>query len=239
MSLKPTIFINQRSIPLDIEHYRQASKGRTDRIKLDGRHEDLWCDGIGCGDLIHVSGYIEGRATIRTETGYDSCSVVCRSCEQGYPVVWKEIALMPVKIIVFKQFEGRPTVLEVETPWRFTKELLADDHDKDPTIQIVTLDDGVEIYCDEDALGKGLLLNRCVPATARPLPSGFTMENVVGWDPSMAKPGELGEHHIHGSFILCRHDHDKDEPMSLTDEDIAKWLFTLWKKTPDPVESAG
>jgi hypothetical protein len=145
---------------------------------------------------------------------------------------------MPIKIIVFKLYEGRPTVMEVENPWRFTKELLADEHDKDPTIQIVTLDDGVEIYCDEDALMKGLLLNRCVPATARPLPPGVTMENVVGWDPSMAKPGELGEHHIHGSFILCRHDNEKDEPMSLTDEDIAKWLFTLWKQTPDPVASA-
>lgn len=143
------------------------------------------------------------------------------------------------KIIVFNVFEGHPTVKEVESPWHFTKKLCADERDKDPTIQIVTLDDGVEIYCDEDALGKGLPLNRRVPATAPPLPPGFTMDDVVGWDPSMAKPGELGEHHIHGNFILCRHDNEKDEPMSLTDEDIAKWLSILWPQAPEPVELVG
>lgn len=141
---------------------------------------------------------------------------------------------MPVKIIVFNILEGRPKVVEVESPWRFAKEICADDHDKDPTIQIVTLDDGVELYSDEDALGKGLAFNRAVPATARPLPPGFTMDNVIGWDPSMAKPSELGEHHIHGSFILTRHDNERDKPASLTDEDIAKWLFTLWRQTPNP-----
>jgi hypothetical protein len=141
---------------------------------------------------------------------------------------------MSFKIIVFKD-QDRPTVKEVESPWKFTKELLADDYDKDPTIQIVTLDDGVDLYSDEDALGKGLPLYRRVPATARELPAGFTMEDVIGGYPDdLAKPGELGEHHIHGNFILCRHNYETDKPMSLSDDDIAKWLFTLWRQTPNP-----
>lgn len=92
MSLKPTFFINQRSVPLDIEHYRQAGEGGPNRLELEDSSQELWCDGIGCDAKINESGYLEGSPTIRTEKGHDSCSVVCETCEQGYPVVWKEIA---------------------------------------------------------------------------------------------------------------------------------------------------
>lgn len=141
------------------------------------------------------------------------------------------------KIIVFKDGD-RPTVKEVEAPWKFTKELLYESHPHDsdfgsePTIQVVYLDDGVEIYCDEEALAKDLPFNRAVPATARPLPPGFTMDDLIGVEPDMAMPGEAGYHNIYGSFILTRYDYDADAPLSLTDTDIGKWLQTLWHQKP-------
>ncbi len=129
------------------------------------------------------------------------------------------------KIIVCR-VGGKPTVDTVEeSPWKVAKAMLADDYDRDPTLQIVYLEDGVELTCLED--GEGQPFNRAVPDRARERPPGFTAANDIGRTPEMAQPGERGVHYLRGHFLLARHDDDRDEPMSLTDADIAKWLLLL------------
>lgn len=131
-----------------------------------------------------------------------------------------------IKIIVCRVGQ-QPTIEEVKNPWTFTKKLLADDYDKHPNLQIVTLEDGVALYSDEDGQGKNLAFNRAVPDRAKPLPPGFTASDIINPDPRLASPGERGFHHILGDFILARNDYLTDKSVSLTDDDIAKWVFTL------------
>ncbi len=157
---------------------------------------------------------------MRTERGYDDCSVECENCGTGYPVIWKEILM--IKVLVCRVGEN-PVVEECESAFKHTQSIL----DEGRYVQVVPLDDGTELYCDEDGMDV-LDFNRAVPCTAQPLPEGMTMADVIGWHPDMAKPGERGEHRIFGNFLIARHDSEKDEYLSLTDDDIARWSFTLW-----------
>lgn len=124
-----------------------------------------------------------------------------------------------IEVLVGQQ----PEVKEIEkSPFAHVKELLGGD----ACVQVVTLDDGVEVYSDEEGMYTQEF-NRVLTTRAAPLPEGFDMSDVINYDESMAKPGEMGEHRMHGAFVLARHDHRKDEPMSLTEDDIAKWMFNL------------
>jgi hypothetical protein len=109
-----------------------------------------------------------------------------------------------------------PEVLEVESPWKYTKKLL-----DGAMIEIVYLDDGVQAFIDEEGRFKELPLNRLIPAKGREVPTDIGF--VIKTDPNLCDPGEDGVWDLHGDFILTRHDMAKDEPLSLTDEDIKKY----------------
>lgn len=89
MTLTPTFFINGERLRLDVDHYLAAGNGGGNRLELERGCSDAQCD--GCGRNISETGYLEGNPTQLEEPGYDTCSVMCEECEQGYPVVWKEI----------------------------------------------------------------------------------------------------------------------------------------------------
>lgn len=118
-----------------------------------------------------------------------------------------------------------PTVAEVSDPWGFTKSHVL--QDPSALIEVVQLDDGVLIYCDEEARMKNLPHNHDIPATARSVEADFIIEMRDPDDPPFANPGEVGYHKVYGSFILARHDADKDVPVSLSDEDVKKYLALL------------
>ncbi len=54
---------------------------------------------------------------------------------------------------------------------------------------------------------------------------------VVRTDPHLAAPGTMGVHRVHGPFVLTRHDLVKDQPLSLTDDDLEFYcsLFGGWR----------
>lgn len=74
-------------------------------------------------------------------------------------------------------------------------------------IECVTLDDGVDVWCNEDALSLGLPLNRIVPAAPRPAPTLFGEPvDIIYEDDDLARPGEPGEWRFHGDFFMARTD---------------------------------
>lgn len=105
-------------------------------------------------------------------------------------------------------------------PWDFTKGLIGEES----LIQIITLEDGVLIYCDEEALMKGLKVNRTIPARAPDMPPGVDFVAYLGDPSNMAKAGEYGIYQIRGPFILTRHDYEHDAPLSLSDDDVRSYM---------------
>jgi hypothetical protein len=87
MSVVPSIFIGGERLLLDAGHYSALAAG--DYV---GNIIQIWpageaqCD--SCGRNISETGNYIGNPTVRTEPGIDECSVECRECDQGYPVVW-------------------------------------------------------------------------------------------------------------------------------------------------------
>lgn len=124
---------------------------------------------------------------------------------------------------------GEPPNIQFTTePFLFTKRII----DRG-TIETVRLDDGVHCYFDEEYRHKNLPFNRSIPARMPILPDvGFVIDTTDGNHPA---PGEMGEHRIHGNFMLLRHNESEDIAeddvniyADLTDADIAKYtrLFT-------------
>jgi hypothetical protein len=70
--------------------------------------------------------------------------------------------------------------------------------------------------------------NRDIPARAPALPVRAVFVAVT--DPRLAAPGTMGVHRVHGPFVIARHDRVKDQPVSLTDEDVEAYctLFGGW-----------
>jgi hypothetical protein len=104
-----------------------------------------------------------------------------------------------IRVLVCRVGE-QPRVEEIEPTLRGMRSIV------DGYLQCVPLEDGVDLWCDEEGgpLCKNLPFSRDVaPSSAR------------------------GYHHLHGPFFLTRHD-DEGEATSLTDEDIAVWRFKLW-----------
>lgn len=110
-----------------------------------------------------------------------------------------------------------PEVVETTKIWTLAKELIGEHS----LVEITGLDDGVEIYSDEEALIKNLPLNREFPAQMPEYPEGFEIINVTGRD--LPKPGTMGVYAIRGNCLLARHDHENDSDVGLTDDDIAKY----------------
>lgn len=107
------------------------------------------------------------------------------------------------RILVLARRDLPPAVDWAESPFLHCRKLIDNGY-----VQMVPLEDGVSLYCDEDAISKQLPFNRTVPVN-RQLGAAYV-------------------HHLYGPFVLSRHDFDKDEPMDLTDDDIAHYtkLFT-------------
>jgi hypothetical protein len=96
----------------------------------------------------------------------------------------------------------------------------------DGFVQCITLDDGLDLWCNEDGVGQGLELNRCIPTVGRGVPAGFGFV-IDLTDGGAPRPGEAAEWRIHGDFLIARSTRD-GELASVTDEDLARYveLFT-------------
>lgn len=93
----------------------------------------------------------------------------------------------------------------------------------DGNVQCITLDDGTDLWCNEDGLMLGLPLNRVIPAAPRELPTLFGEPvEVIYADEGLARPGEAGEWRIYGDFFLCNVD-DDGEIAPVTSEQIARY----------------
>jgi hypothetical protein len=103
------------------------------------------------------------------------------------------------------------------------------------TVTCVRLDDGVDLWCNDDALFLGLALNRRIPAVAPELPPGFEDAEVLWLGEGLARPGEPGEWRIHGDFLLARSD-ARGNLADLTDADVERW--TLWLEVDSAVRAS-
>jgi hypothetical protein len=92
-------------------------------------------------------------------------------------------------------------------------------------VQVIQLENGIELWCNEEGLYY-LPLNRVIPAQAPPIPPGFEDAVIIRCSADLAMPGEPGEWRIHGDFFLARSTVD-GELADVTDEDIAHYQ-ALW-----------
>jgi Domain of unknown function (DUF3846) len=90
-------------------------------------------------------------------------------------------------------------------------------------VQCVTLDDGVDVWCNEDALSLGLPLNRVVAAAPRSGPTLFGEPvDIIYADPDLARPGEPGQWRFHGDFFMACTD-DDGELADIDDASVMKY----------------
>lgn len=91
-------------------------------------------------------------------------------------------------------------------------------------VEVIALADGVDVWCNEDAMGLGLPLNRIFLTEGKPTPPGFEDAFVIDMtDGGRPSPGEPAEWRIHGDFFMARHDKDGNT-ISVTDKDAADYL---------------
>jgi len=94
-------------------------------------------------------------------------------------------------------------------------------------LEVIQLDDGVELWCNEEALMLDLPLNRVIPAKPRAAPTLFGQPVPIFYaSPGLAKPGEPGEWRIHGDFFLAR-SNDDGETVDIDQASIDKYT-QLW-----------
>lgn len=100
----------------------------------------------------------------------------------------------------------------------------------DGYIQVVHLDDGVLLVCNEEGQQRRLPFNGFVPGRAPKLPPEF---HAVGLPADAPDPGEFGVHVLLGNFALVRYGEGDYEP--LVDRDVMMWLPVLLRRmTPSP-----
>jgi hypothetical protein len=104
-------------------------------------------------------------------------------------------------------------------------------------VECLALNEGIDLWCDEEGLLKGLPLNREIRQRA-PQPSAlfkdaFVIDARMDKSQPMAKPGQMGVHRIHGTFLFARTDED-GSLVGLSDED----LKTVSKLLGEPVAVA-
>jgi len=86
----------------------------------------------------------------------------------------------------------------------------------------IPLGDGVDLWCNEEGLLRGLPLNRVIPTIAPALPPGFEDAFVIWLGDDLARPGEPGEWRIYGDFFLARST-PSGGLKSVSDADIASY----------------
>lgn len=85
-------------------------------------------------------------------------------------------------------------------------------------IECIQLDNGIDLWCNEEHAILDLPLNRVIEAYAPTIPEGF---DLIIMDARAAAPGKLGEWRLHGDFVLSRSD-ENGRTTSLTDADIER-----------------
>ncbi len=113
-------------------------------------------------------------------------------------------------------------IRELSEPWLLAKEVMGGS----AMIQIIKLDDGVEVYCDEDGIMKGLQFNRALLAHAKGI-DPTKVDFIVKMSEHAADPGELGIHRIRGNFVLTRNNPSTGKPKSLTGDELAFYLALM------------
>lgn len=99
-------------------------------------------------------------------------------------------------------------------------------------IELLALEGGLDLWCNEDALGLQLPLNVIIPALAPEVPAGVELLTLGD---ELARPGELGAWRIHGDFFVARS--RGDDVADVTDEDIAAWT-AAWLRSQRPQGAA-
>jgi hypothetical protein len=126
-----------------------------------------------------------------------------------------------IRTIIVCEVGCAPYVHDIEaTPWNFVKELIGENS----YVQILRLEDGVDVFSDEDGISKRLKHNRSIPAKAPVLNPGVDFISYSSNPVDMAKPGEEGLFRILGPFILTRTDPNDGESISLTEGDVEKYM---------------
>ncbi len=102
-------------------------------------------------------------------------------------------------------------------------------------VECVALNEGIDLWCDEEGMLKALPFNREIKQRAKELRfrPDFVVEARGPNDPEFAKPGEMGVHRIHGTFLFARTDTD-GSLVGLVDED----LTTITKLLGEPIAVA-
>lgn len=94
----------------------------------------------------------------------------------------------------------------------------------DGYIEIVHLDDGVYIVCNDEGRFTQPF-NRLVPGRAANIDEK-TFDVIVG-PKDRPPPGEFGMHEMFGTFAIVRTNWDNGEFCSLVDRDVTMWLPAL------------
>lgn len=105
-----------------------------------------------------------------------------------------------IRVLVCRVGE-QPSVEDIEPTLKVMQALVGG------YVQVVPLDEGLDLWCNEDGRALGLPFNRRVP---------------VPHD-------RLFHHELLGTFFLARREDTEDDVLStsLTDEDIAAWTYNL------------
>ncbi len=106
-------------------------------------------------------------------------------------------------------------------------------------IECVPLNDpacpGLDLWCNEEGMYNGSLVNRTFGATPRTRPPGFEDAVVIKTDDDLADEGQPGVWQIHGDFFLCRTD-GEGETESATEADMA-WAVATFRGV-NPIAAA-
>jgi hypothetical protein len=89
-------------------------------------------------------------------------------------------------------------------------------------VTVISLEQGIDLWCNDEGILRGFPLNRVIPTVAPKLPPGFENAFLIMRGDDLAHPGEPGEWRIYGDFFLARSTPD-GEIASVTDDDIAKY----------------
>ena len=89
-------------------------------------------------------------------------------------------------------------------------------------VTVISLEDGVDLWCNDEGRLRGLPLNLVIPTTAPALPLGFEDAFVIRLGDDLAPPAEPGEWRIYGDCFLARTTRD-GQLADVTDDDIARY----------------
>lgn len=90
-------------------------------------------------------------------------------------------------------------------------------------ITSIELEQGIDLWCNDEGELLELPLNRVIPTIAPPLPEGFENCTIIRLGVDLAEPGQAAEWRIRGTFFLARCNED-GETVGLTDADVTRYM---------------